>query len=202
LGASTIRIYDLEPQTYGYHTKYNPELYPQIINEFSTAAFRLHFLIGEKQCYADTKYRTFDCHSISVGMVNSTRTCFYLDDIIRGLIATPSYYSTPQLSWTMNNWLLKALDSIGVLNIQRGRDHGLKGYNFYRELCGLNKARSFEELYNIPVSVRNVLKSLYYNVDDIDLWSGGASELPLKDGFIGHTFSCKYKLILLRKINC
>lgn len=78
-----------------------------------------------------------------------------------------------------------------ALNIQRGRDHGLPGYNSYRRACGMQPVRSFRELDQImqPGSAQ-VLSQLYRNVDDIDLFIGGCHERPLPEAILGPTFAC------------
>ena len=54
----------------------------------------------------------------------------------------------------LTNMLFKTPESkhggdLVAFNIWRGRDHGLPGYNAYRELLGLRKAKSFSEMNDV-----------------------------------------------------
>lgn len=59
----------------------------------------------------------------------------------------------------MTNKLYKTNGKLGMdaisLDIQRGRDHGIPGYNKYRQYCGLPAATAFDDfLDTIPAEVR------------------------------------------------
>ena len=74
----------------------------------------------------------------------------------------------------------------------RGRDHGLAPYNDFRSFAGLGKVKFFTELREMPPEVRRKLRRVYANVDDIDAFTGGTSELPMDGALLGPTFACNF----------
>lgn len=74
-----------------------------------------------------------------------------LDELIGGLLNTPVQNYDPYISKEISNHLFQAPNEhfgldLPALNLARSREHGVPGYNFYREWCGLGRARTFEEL--------------------------------------------------------
>ena len=205
-----------------------------------------------------------------------------IDEMMRGLVSTPMEFMDQFMSGEITNHLFEEKNipksglDLAALNIQRGRDHGLKSYNEYRVACNLKRAHNFDDLageinqvdYNWRLSVANVtleqkfsvsqrksftqikinsfspplpntlpintlntfitttltticnififylltlkrfsllfntltfsfckdvikrLKQIYFSVEDIDLFTGGLSEVPLKGALVGPTFAC------------
>lgn len=75
--------------------------------------------------------------------------------------------------------------------MQRNRDHGLAGYNDYREFCGLKRAHDWEDFLDL-ISIKDVanLQSLYSTPDDVDLTVGGSLETHVAGALAGPTFLC------------
>ena len=72
--------------------------------------------------------------------------------MMRGLVSTPMENLDQFMSGEVTNHLFEEKNipfsglDLAALNIQRGRDHGLRPYNEYREACNLKKAQNFEDL--------------------------------------------------------
>jgi peroxidase len=49
-----------------------------------------------------------------------------------------------------------------ALNIQRGRDHGIPGYNALRELCGKPRANNFDDLSDTMVPGKQLNSNLLF----------------------------------------
>ena len=78
-----------------------------------------------------------------------------------------------------------------ALNIQRGRDHGIAGYNAYRKACGLRSLTTWSQRpTELDEEVWNKMKEVYDSVNDIDLYIGGVAETSVRGGVVGPTFAC------------
>ena len=71
---------------------------------------------------------------------------------MRGLVSTPMENLDQFMSGDVTNHLFEPKNvpfsglDLAAINIQRGRDHGLRPYNEYREACNLRRAETFEDL--------------------------------------------------------
>ena len=119
-----------------------------------------------------------------------------LDSLVRGVVMSSMESMDRRLTEEVGNHLFeekgKAFSGLdlGALNIQRGRDHGLPGYNKYRELCGLSRAETFSDLLEInPVWAGN-LGRVYKDPEDVDLFVGMLLEKRVEGGIVGPTLGC------------
>ncbi|HEX6891198.1 MAG TPA: peroxidase family protein, partial [Chryseolinea sp.] len=64
---------------------------------------------------------------------------------------------------------------LASLNIQRGRDHGLPDYNSVRKFYTGSYASRFSDINRNDTLARN-LRSLYRNINNVDLWTGVLAE--------------------------
>jgi len=194
LGGYAMNRWDLVPLSgHMLFNGYDKNINPQVKNAFTIAARFGHTLINKWHYAYDNEYNLQ--YNVTTNYILFTHT-YYSSNVMRGALLQNVYYSSPAINNVLNNYLFEGVStdfkrlSLGALNIQRGRDQGLPGYNKYRAWCGLNYAYSFDDLTNIPAYIRNELAYLYTDVDDIDLFTGLTSEYSTEDGVVGHTAAC------------
>ncbi|XP_018425044.1 PREDICTED: eosinophil peroxidase-like [Nanorana parkeri] len=81
---------------------------------------------------------------------------------------------------------------LGALNMQRGRDHGLPGYNTWRRFCGLFAPRNVTELARVLNNRQLAQKfiELYGTPENIDIWVGAVAEPLLTNARVGELLAC------------
>ena len=200
----SFSLFPLKPGQ-GYADDYDSSIDPRINAEFSGAAFRFgHSMVpGLIQVMKPSrrnvqKMRLKDVFFDPSQLVDDG----FIDGIMLGMALTAAPAWDPEFSEDLMNHLFEERDSDGsgmdlaTLNIQRGRDLGLQGYNKYRKLCASGRyggVQRFEDLtrdgYMSTQTVRK-LSALYRDVDDIDLFVGGTLENPHSKALLGPTFLC------------
>ncbi|XP_010021666.1 PREDICTED: thyroid peroxidase-like, partial [Nestor notabilis] len=188
----------------GPYAGYDPTLNPTVSNVFSTAAFRFgHATIQpivrrlNEQYLDDPELPNLHLHEVFFSPWRLIKEGG-LDPLLRGLLAHSAKLQvqdqllneelTEKLFVLSNNGSL----DLSSLNLQRGRDHGLPGYNDWREFCGLPKLETHTDL-NTVITNHNVTKKimeLYHNPSNIDVWLGGLVEDFLPGARTGPLFAC------------
>ncbi|XP_053180992.1 eosinophil peroxidase-like [Scomber japonicus] len=183
---------------------YNETLDSSISNVFATAAYRFaHLMVQPLMFRLDEKYREhrdYPSPMLHKAFFAPWRIIFEggLDPILRGLVGRQAKLNTQDhmMNEDLRDRLFKfstelALD-LAALNLQRGRDHGLPGYNKWRRFCGLSEPRNLEELAEVlnNTQLAKNLLDLYGRPDNIDVWLGGVAEPFVRGGRVGPLFAC------------
>lgn len=170
------------------YTGYNSTINPGIATEFSTVGFRFgHTMLSS---------------TLQVGTNPANTT------LLRNNFFTPSYIQTNGIddlligasrrsqqeidsiivedvrSMLFGQPAMGIMHDLAAINIQRGRDHGIGGYNAVRAAYGLSTFSSFNAL-PMPQSVRDSFATIYLHPDSIDPWVGAISETHLPGKSVG-----------------
>ncbi|XP_042344621.1 eosinophil peroxidase-like [Plectropomus leopardus] len=183
---------------------YDENMNPSISNVFATAAYRFaHLTIQPTIFRLNERYQEhpkFPSPLLHKAFFAPWRVIHEggLDPIIRGLVGRRAKLNTQEqmMHDELRDRLFKfsselALD-LGSLNLQRGRDHGISGYNKWRGFCGLSQPRTRAELAVVMNNsvLAEKLWDHYGTADNIDVWLGGVSEPFVREGRVGPLFAC------------
>ena len=166
---------------------YDPTVNPTITNAFSTAAYRFGHSMLSSTLQLGTDGNTI---SLRDAFFNPNLVTFNgIEPFLRGLATQVMQTIDTKIVEDVRSFLFgrpthESLLDLAALNIQRGRDHGLPGYNSCRQAFGLVGKVDFADITQ-DVVLQEKLEDLYCDVDSIDPWVGGLAEAHPADANVG-----------------
>ena len=186
----------LGPDALPPYRGYRPRANASIRTEFSTAAYRLgHTLLSPILLRLDAQGNEIGAGHLSLAdaFFNPVRILNEggIEPLLRGLTAQVCQQVDVYVVDEVRNFLFGLPGSGGLdlasLNIQRGRDHGLPGYNDARVASGREPAIDYADI-SADADVQERLAATYASPDDIDLWTGGLAEDHVPGALVGPLF--------------
>ena len=188
--------YNLAPLDYGYSNGYSSVIEASAGLAASSAAYRLHSLVrgDRKMMYPRGDYDLFQVSDFYFQphlLYNRSA----LDAVLLGMATQPMMRFDKFVSTDIAGQLFKKNPHFGMdlvsVDIQRGRDVGLSGYNSWVQFCGNEKFKSIDDMRrSFPGEYVDQVKSLYSNIDDVDFWSVASAEQSSEGAILGPTFAC------------
>ncbi|XP_075025158.1 eosinophil peroxidase-like isoform X2 [Calonectris borealis] len=180
---------------------YNESVDPRISNVF-TLAFRFaHASVPPNVDRLNQNYKP-------IGPKIQLRNAFFavwrivkeggIDPFLRSLMANQAKLMTQQQMVVdeLRDRMFEQVERIGLdlpaLNMQRSRDHGLPGYNSWRQFCGLSQPSGLKTLARVLRNHGLAKKfiRLYGTPKNIDIWIGALAEPFVNGGRVGPLMAC------------
>ncbi|MEL7119876.1 MAG: peroxidase family protein [Bacteroidota bacterium] len=172
---------------------YNPDVNPQLFNEFTAAAFRLgHTLLNGNILVMDNQGQLTE----TLGL----RDAFFQPDVLvqqggiepflKGMGTQVQQTFDARIIDDVRNFLFGPPGAGGLdlaaININRGRERGLTDFNSMRAALGLPKYFFFQQMnwdYNVLIKMVRT----YKNINKVDPWVGMLVERPRPGELFGQT---------------
>ncbi|XP_067311019.1 thyroid peroxidase [Pseudorasbora parva] len=188
----------------GPYEGYNDSVNPSVSNVFATAAFRFgHVTISpalRRLNQSFQEHERFPSLSLHQTFFSPWRLIKEggLDPVLRGLLGRPAalqnqdYLMTEELTERLVVLNIPETLDLAALNLQRGRDHGLPGYNDWRVFCGFARVETRSDLAEVVGSdvLAEKVMDVYGHPNNIDVWLGGLLEQALSGARTGPLFAC------------
>ncbi|XP_056640876.1 peroxidase-like, partial [Diorhabda sublineata] len=210
LGCDNICEHGLVYSSLSQIDDYNNTCKPNILSEFVHAASKgLHAMVLRKLEYFNEKRNAFKDISMKDSFYRpySIEEESNFDALSIGQTTQNPNHQGPNFENDMTNFtytdVLKYVLDLPAQDIWRSRWAGTPSYNDIRSECGLIRATDFDE-FRDAIDPQNIekLKSVYRNVDDVDLYVGGLLERNYPGAKVGTTFFWIFIQQLLRFRQC